>query len=830
MNRCLLGWFRTKKCENAMDVKHQQDTAEEKRVVYKAFSRAIGQEAYVLRREPDLLWQQLYNRLQWENKGGDSPVQMVITPEFKNRISSAAKPWFHNKCKTMESETFLRLIKEHSGRVNSSAFSPDGSSMVSASEDKTIRLWNTNNRDEKLVLKGHTAAVTFCAFSSDGHTLASVGADHTVRLWDVQSGKQQTVLIQNIGTIHSCAFSPDGRTLASTGCDVRIWDLYSGKELSVFKGQRDWDVKSCNFSPDGCSLGLGTYQAAGLWDLPSGNVRPIFTGHFGYVTSCVFSPDGSILASACEDGTVGMCNINRGNEQKILKGHGGSIHSITFSPDGHFLSSAGADGTVRLWDVKEGKERAVFTGHTAGVYSCAFSPDGRTLVSASEDKTVRWWDVRSGEEQAVLNSGKGRISNFLFSPDGCSLALRGMDGNVSIIESQSGIESTNLNCRIKDVQSWAFDRVGQILTLVEGNNLWLWDPCSGEKQTFPILHSWCRVSEFAPDGCTLAFEGEDHTIILWNALKKEIQTVCKGHTNVVFSLRFSPTGQTIASQADESVRWWNVHNGEELTVLKGQAMLWLNHYLAFSPDGCTMVSAMDDNTIRVVDGSKGYKQLVLAGHTEPASFCVFSPDGRTLISVGGDDTVRIWDIRTGEEQAVIKNRNSPRGVCAFSPDGSTLVTSGEDNTVRLWDSSSGLEMAGFTGRIEPGNSIFSPNGCTLCLQSDDQTLQLWDVKAGKIRQKFSSIGKIKHYVFSPLGDLVAMIDEAGNFYLLELMASTKVPIIITATEENHELIVLCPACQNQHRITNDQPGCEFTCPTEGCGVKLKINPFVLHMA
>jgi WD40 repeat protein len=259
-------------------------------------------------------------------------------------------------------------------------------------------------------------------------------------------------------------------------------------------------------------------------------------------------------------------------------------------------------------------------------------------------------------------------------------------------------------------------------------------------------------------------------------------------------------------------------------------MLWLNHCIAFSPDGRTLVSAMDDSTIRVVDASNGNERAVLKGHTSPASICVFSPNGRILVSAGGDDTVRLWDIFKGEEQLVQIDLKSPARVCAFSPAGCTLVTSGKDDLVRLWDIYSGHELLALNRRIKPGNSIYSPNGCILAMQRDDQTLLLWDVSAVKPIKVFPCIGRIVSYIFNSLGDRLAMVDVGGNFYLLELMGFRMKAIMITAAERSHGLIVPCPSCQQQIPIIKDQLGTEMTCPTEGCGLHWKINPFVINMA
>jgi WD40 repeat protein/serine/threonine protein kinase len=666
----------------------------------------------------------------------------------------------------------------HTARVNSVAFSPDGTRIVTGSWDHTAKVWDARTGTPQLELKGHTNVVHSVAFSPDGRRIVTGSYDQTAKVWDARTGTPQLELKGHTSRVTSVAFSPDGTHIVTGSFTTKVWDARSGRLQLELKGggvdsvafspdstrivtggsdgtAKLWDartgtpqldlkrymggVNSVAFSPDGARIVIGSNNATAIvWDARTGTPQVELSGHPDVVRSVAFSPDGTRIVTGSRD-QAKVWDARTGTPQLELWGHTGYVISVAFSPDGTRIVTGSWDQTAKVWDARTRTPQLELSGHTLGVSSVAFSPDGTRIVTgAGSSKNLsgeaRVWDARTGRSLLELKGHTGYVSSVAFSPDGTRIVTGSGDGTAKVWDARTGTPQLELKGHTLGVSSVAFSPDGtRIVTgagelLKHGGEAKVWDARTGTPQLELKGHtSWVYSVAFSPDGTRIATGSFDKTAKVWDARTGTLQLELKG--GMVTTVAFSPDGTRIVTCSGQVARLWDARTGIPQLELKGH--MHGVESMAFSPDGTRIVTGSFDKTAKVWDAGTGTPLLTLKGHTGPVNSVAFSSDGTRIVSGGFDQTAKVWDARVGTPLPPLKGHTDTVESVAFSPDGTRIISGGLDQTAKVWDARTGtpqLELKGHTGYVM--SVAFSPNGTRIVTGSWDNTVKVWDARIG----------------------------------------------------------------------------------------------------
>ncbi|MEM8640090.1 MAG: protein kinase [Cyanobacteria bacterium P01_G01_bin.54] len=312
-----------------------------------------------------------------------------------------------------------QILEGHTSFINDLVISPDSQQLISASADKTIRIWALPAGELQQTLEGHTSFVNALLISPDGSYLLSASADKTIKVWDLNTGELQRTLEGHTNFVDDLMLSPDGTVLVSSSADktIRVWDWQAGTLTYTLKGHQGF-INVLAIAPDGETLVSGSAdQTIKIWSLSSGEEKHTLAGHTSFVNSLVVSPDGQWLVSGSADKTIRIWHLSTGEAEHVLSAHTNFINDLAISPDGQWLVSGSADKTIRIWQLATGEIQHTLTQHQGYVNRVQISQDGQTLLSGSADQTIRLWDLETGAERQVLDGYEYHVNDFAISPD-----------------------------------------------------------------------------------------------------------------------------------------------------------------------------------------------------------------------------------------------------------------------------------------------------------------------------------------------------------------------------------------------------------------------------
>jgi WD40 repeat protein len=587
---------------------------------------------------------------------------------------AAPQPWLRPLLPVLHppGTSLLRTLEGHSDSVKGVAMTPDGKRAVSASSDKTLKVWDLETGRALRALEGHSDPVNGVAVTPDGKRAVSASDDETLKVWDLETGRVLCTLeghfdsltIEGVARVNGVAVTPDGKRAVSASADMtlKVWNLKTGRALRTLEGGFDplaisglAGVNGVAVMPDGKRAVSASSDKLKVWDLETGRALNTLEGHSHIVKSVAVTPDGKRAVSASMDNTLKVWDLETGHALRTLEGHSQSVYGVAVMPDGNRAVSASGDKTLKVWDLETGRALRTLEGHSHWVAGVAVSPDGKRAVSASWDKTLKVWDLETERALRALESHSDSVNGVAVTPDGKRAVSASED---------------------KTLKVWDLE-TGRVLRALEGHSQWV----DGVAVT--------------PDGKQAVSASNDHTLMVWDLERGCALRTLKGHSYGVNGVAVTPDGERVVSAStDETLKVWDLETGRALRTLKGH-----NYYVesvAVTPDGKRAVSASLDETLKVWDLETGRPLRTLKGHSKGVYGVAVTPDGKRAVSASMDNTLKVWNLETGRVLRRLKGHSDSVNDVAVTPDGKRAVSASDDQTLKVWDLETEAVIASFT--------------------------------------------------------------------------------------------------------------------------------------
>jgi len=586
------------------------------------------------------------------------------------------------------------------------------------------------------------------AVSADQKWMVAGAADNNVYVWRRDEVGKPARVLPHPAPISAVAIANDSNTLAAAaGNEVHFWNLATGEKAGA-PIQYDSALLSVTFHPQQPDIVLTSASNATvqLWSRSKPGPPDIRYGHLsGAVWQARFSPDGSRIVSAGDDGGVRIWH-DRSRNGRLLGAHRGPVYAVEFTPDGQYVVSGGRDRRLLVWKVAAESAQAgaliiqrlqgtidaadqdihLLGEHAAEIRSISISSDGKTAFSASNDNSVKVWDVSQGVMQAkllkTLRGHGGWVRSCAALADGLRVISGSHDGSLF---------------------DWDWHRYDfpQVLRPDSENTL-----------------SELRFTSAAssPDGKWLASAAENGTITLWDLsdpLNPNSQLLTEGHSWLANTAVYFEGGKKLLTAAgDNSTIVWDTERGNQLLRIGGwntSGGTGWRGVAAVSHDGRRIATGSDDRAVlvRVWDAQAGsllaslrIGQTVSQEEPPEATSISFAPDDATLIV--GDQWGRLYlfEMNTGSMLRSFQAHGGKITATAFLAD-ARFASASTDGTISIWGAGGAstrtdLRPEGDAGRIvaihviDDSRSGDAPVLAALCVQDGWALLHRWNLSSG----------------------------------------------------------------------------------------------------
>lgn len=609
--------------------------------------------------------------------------------------------------------------------------------------------------DAIAVLKGHTEPVYSADYSPDGKFVITASFDKTLKIWDSTTGKELATFGGTTGhqkMVLNVAVSPDGMRFATGSTDntAKLWDFPSSKPLSNFPYTQE--MASVDVTPDGTKIAGGAKDGIiKIWNVADGKELFTLKGHTGTVTGLSFNSNGQQLISSGADGTMRMWNVTNGQSMGMIGAHDTAVKQAVMSTNNSVAYTVGENGSLKTWSVPPVAEKKLNAPHKDVVTDASISGNGQYIITASADKTVRVSTLSNGAQaKAFTVPTTARTADY--SPNNAYVAAGSAD--------QLFLWQYNNNALLAQSHAHAGEVTGvdfhpssnQLLTTGTDGVMKLWTvpltPPTSIAHPAEVL-----TSSVVMNGAKLVTGSKDKIVRTWNLSNNQLERQYAGHTAPVTAVAMSVNGQYLASAAeDNTIRFWNQGNGQQLYLLGGHEKKITS--LSFHPNNSQMISASEDGSIKL--WQMPFVAPRMFAHAGPVSCVAISPDGARMITGCADKNVRLWNLSNGANERTFGGSTLAIQCVAFSNNAALIASGSADKTITVWNAGNAQVVKKFPNLpAVPQSVVITPDNKQVIAGFADNSIRAFDIAMGKEVMKFPGHGgAVTGLVLNPKGDVL----------------------------------------------------------------------------
>ena len=673
-----------------------------------------------------------------------------VEPEvvaFRGRLrQSANRPWLSVLHPTLDAPggMLLMTLVGHEGEVTSLASDAGQRSLLSASNDGTLRVWDLRDGQLLRELRHRTLGARAVSSSRDGAVAMSGGADGLIYLWDVARGERLHGFWGERGPgVTAVALSADGCLAVSGSRErvLRVWDVDGRKLLRLLDGHGE-RVTSVALSADGGRAVSGSDDCTvRVWNVTSGALERTLEGHAGPVNAVAISGDGRHALSGSSDRMLKLWDAESGTCLRTLAGHAASVTSVGLADGAWRALSGSSDRSARLWDLHTGSILATFDGHSDAVTAVLIDDTGIHAATGSVDRTIKLWRLDDLRAPVSMGAHAGAVISVVFSADGRMCASGGDDGRVMIRDVESGRVVRVIDAHTAPVRSLAFTQDGScVLSAGIDDQYWLWTIADGAGTWIPVRH----VSPV--DYCALS------------ASARYLTTSCGDRFVYVWDV---PSGALVERYGTRRLFSHLIRPSRRRSVLRGDA----------DPDSYLPgESVYDVIVIRMsVDGTHA---LFSATRREEGSLRTAAGQPAREAAAPSPDSVCILalNLSTWEVHSVNTPQKEPISAFTIDAEGAKMLWARADHSLELWDLRGDQRLATLDGHSEKINAVaFTRDGRRAVSCSRDRSVRVWDLETGEEIAAFTADSALRSLAIASNDDAVAVGDVAGRLHILRLV-------------------------------------------------------------